>query len=209
MQGGALASGQLILWDAMGTQGQQPSSDIGLMNRVAQRDEGALAELYHHYGSLVYSLAMRILQNRELAEEITQDTFLLVWNRPEAWSPNRGLFSSWLLTVARYRAIDRIRHEQRRPDMQASILQDDLMRAEQPHPPDDPRLEDSRLLRSLLSQLPPEQAQVIELAFFGGLTHSALAELLNLPLGTVKTRLRLGLQKLRMLWESGSAIDGG
>jgi RNA polymerase sigma-70 factor (ECF subfamily) len=179
------------------------------MKRVAQRDEEALTELYHHYGSLVYSLALRILQNRETAEEITQDTFLLVWNRPEAWRPDRGLFSSWLLTIARYRAIDRIRHEHRRPDMRASVLQDDLMRAEQPRSPDDPRLEDSRLLRSLLSQLPPEQAQVIELAFFGGLPHSALAELLNLPLGTVKTRLRLGLQKLRMLWEAGSSVDSG
>lgn len=192
----------------MSTPGQQPSSDTDLMNRIAQRDEAALTELYQHYGSLVYSLALRILQNRELAEEITQDIFLMVWNRSESWSSSRGQLSSWLLTVTRYRAIDRIRHEQRRPDMQATVLNEDLMRSEQSRQPDDPRLEDSRLLHTLLSQLPPEQAQVIELAFFGGLTHSALAEMLNLPLGTVKTRLRLGLQKLRILWEtSGHAGD--
>jgi RNA polymerase sigma-70 factor, ECF subfamily len=192
----------------MNTQDQQPfASDTDLMNRIAQRDQGAMAELYQHYGHLVYGLAFRILQTRELAEEITQDTFLTVWNHPERWSPARGMLSSWLLTVSRYKAIDRIRREQRRPDMQASPLNEELVYSEALPQPDDTRFEEGRLIRTFLSQLPPEQRQVIELAFFQGMTHTTMAQLLNIPLGTVKTRLRLGLQKLRMLWEASIQSD--
>src|SRR5262245_54768343 len=104
----------------MDTPGQLPSeSDTDLMARLAQRDQTALSELYERYGRIVYSLAWRILQQRDLAEEVTQDTFLTVWNQPASWSPDGGRLSSWLLTVTRYKAIDRVRREQRRPDMQA------------------------------------------------------------------------------------------
>jgi RNA polymerase sigma-70 factor, ECF subfamily len=185
----------------MDTPGQLPSaSDTDLMTRIGQRDQGALSDLYERYGRIVYSLAWRVLQQRELAEEVTQDTFLTVWNQPESWSPDGGRLSSWLLTVTRYKAIDRVRREQRRPDMQARQLND--VQSDGSSNPADPRLEDGRQIRALLSQLPPEQAQVIELAFFQGMTHSAMAQYLDLPLGTVKTRVRQGLQKLKKMWES-------
>ena len=177
------------------------------MHRITQGDQGALSELYQRYGLLVHSLALRILQKRELAEEITQDTFLNVWNHPETWSADGGRLSSWLLTVTRYKAIDWIRREQRRPDLQAGPLHEEQVQAEPSAQPDDPAAEDGRLIRSLLSQLPVEQACVIELAFFQGMTHSEMAERLNLPLGTVKTRVRLGLQKLRSLWEATTDPD--
>jgi RNA polymerase sigma-70 factor (ECF subfamily) len=187
---------------------ETPASDIELMSRILQRDQGALAELYQRYGAHVYGLALRVLQKRELAEEITQDTFLNVWRQPEAWNPALGRLSSWLLTVARYKAIDRVRREQRRPDTQADPLDDDHLRPDASLAPDATAMEDGRLIRSLVAQLPVEQAQIIELAFFQGMTHSAVAELLDLPLGTVKTRVRLGLQKLRTLWEASTDPDG-
>jgi len=186
---------------------QTQKRDCDLMNRIAHGDQSALAELYQNYGLVVYSLAMHILQKRELAEEITQDTFLNVWNRSETWSPDGGRLSSWLLTVARYKAIDRIRREQRRPDLQADPLDEEQVQAGRSSQPDDPALQDGQLIRSLVSQLPAEQAQVIELAFFQGMTHNAMAEFLHLPLGTVKTRVRLGLQKLKMLWEAATDSD--
>src|SRR5690349_13483247 len=92
------------------------SGDRELMGRIAQHDENALTELYQRYGQIVYSLALRILANHQLAEEVTQDTFITVWNQPESWDSAGGRLSSWLLTMTRYKAIDRIRREQRRLD---------------------------------------------------------------------------------------------
>ncbi len=116
--------------------------------------------------------------------------------------PARGRFSSWLLSVTRFAAIDRLRREGRRP-RQAEIAtgdQDETAALERLLPTDHAAWERGQHLRLVLAQLPPEQRQIIELAYFGGLTHAELAEHLGLPLGTVKGRLRLGLEKLRSLW---------
>ncbi len=169
-----------------------------LVQRLIAQDQSALSELYVQFGGLVYSIALRVVQNPTLAEEVTQDAFLKVWNQPSSWDPERGKFVSWLLTITRYTAIDRLRKEQRRP-LQDAVELDDLKIGRR-GVMDDPVWQDGRLLRSLLERLPQEQVQVIELAFFEGMSHSELAEYLNLPLGTVKTRVRLGLQKLRALW---------
>ena len=172
--------------------------EADLVRRLIERDETALSELYQHYGGLVYSIALRVVQNATMAEEVTQDTFLKVWHQPESWDPERGKFVSWMLTITRYTAIDRLRKEQRRPLQNAVELDD--MRIGSRGAVDDPLLQDGQLLRSLLERLPQEQVQVIELAFFQGMSHSEMAEYLALPLGTVKTRVRLGLQKLKSLW---------
>ena len=166
-------------------------NDQQLLQSIGQRDQAALAELYRRYGMAVYSVAMRVLDNASYAEEVAQDTFLKVWNKPETWNWNMGAFSSWLLTVARYTAIDRLRKEiHHRPTVELDDTHGALM---------DMR-DDENGFVSLLTHLPPEQATLIELAFFQGMTHQELADKLSLPLGTVKTRLRLGLQKLRALW---------
>ncbi len=163
-----------------------------LMERIAAQEQDALALLYDQYGSAVYSLALRVVLNRAVAEEVTQDTFLKVWNGAENWDAAQGRLSSWLLTIARYTAIDRLRREKRQPtQVQLEPLSDIL----EDHQQDWQHR--GHMLRSLLEELPPEQAQIIELAFFQGMTHSRMAEVLQLPLGTVKTRLRLGLQKLK------------
>jgi RNA polymerase sigma-70 factor (ECF subfamily) len=181
---------------------QASQSDIDLMQRLVQRDQTALAALYQLYGSLVYSLALRVLQDASLAEEITQDAFLEVWNRPESWDPAKGRLSSWLLTLTRYTAIDRLRRERRQLDAVSHPLDDGLeqLPSTEEHA-GDPRWQEGQTLRLLMAQLPPEQAQVIELAFFQGMTHSEMAQYTQLPLGTIKTRVRLGLQKLKSLWE--------
>jgi len=181
------------------------------MARVAHQDQDALMALYQHYADLVYSLALRVLQHSGSAEEVTQDVFLKVWRQPDRWDPTLGRFRSWLLTLTRNAAIDRLRKEQRQPlwhfdsvrpdSAHSSPLQYLSTRSTVTGVPGDARWQDGQLLRILLHELPPEQQQVIELAFFYGFTHSELAHNLDLPLGTVKTRLRRGLRRLRLLWD--------
>jgi RNA polymerase sigma-70 factor (ECF subfamily) len=151
-------------------------------------------------------LCLRVLRQPGLAEEVTQDVFLKLWRQPERWNPALGQFSSWLLTISRNAAIDRLRRE----DRQAPLHWGDSNETENAgggtsaYAAEQANWLDGQLLRKLLLKLPAEQRQLIELAFFGGYTHSELAELLQLPLGTVKTRLRMGMQKLRLLWEDNS-----
>lgn len=179
-------------------------ADIDLMQRVHSGDQQALAALYDRYGGPVYSMALYILRSRTQAEEVTQTIFLRVWQHAERWDPSKGQLISWLLTLARYTAIDALRHEQRRPALVDAPLDDLPHLAAQPSQVNDPLWHDGQLLRELLGRLPAEQAQAIRLAFFGGMTHNEIAGALNLPLGTVKTRLRLGLSKLRDWWHEAS-----
>lgn len=174
------------------------------MQRVRSGDQQALAALYDRYGGPVYSMALFVLRSRPQAEEVTQSVFLRVWQRAEHWDPGRGQLVSWLLTLARYTAIDVLRREQRRPALLDTPLDDMPQLAAQLNPTDDPAWHDGHLLRNLLGRLPAEQAQAIHLAFFNGMTHSEIAAALGLPLGTVKTRLRLGLNKLREWWQEAS-----
>lgn len=184
---------------------EQPfPSDLELMQRIEKHDQSALALLYARYGKSIYSLTFRVLQNNVLAEEATQDTFLKVWRMARRWDPGKGQLLSWLLTVARNSAIDRMRQEKRQSMTNVAPLEDTMPIISKTDVPDDPILRDGQLLRQLIGQLPPEQAQAIELAFFGGLTHSELSVQLKLPLGTVKARIRMGLQKLRNAWEDAT-----
>jgi len=167
-----------------------------LLQRITDGDETALAVLFADYGAKVYGMAYTVLKNTSLAQEVAQDTFVQVWKNPAAWNPTKGQFSSWLLTVARYTAIDRLRREIRRTGQDVE-LHDEIASAEN----DDSLLRqlESNHVVTLLHHLPTEQRRVIELAYFQGMKHSEIAEFLQSPLGTVKTRLRLGLQKLKDL----------
>ncbi len=178
----------------------QDAADAALMLRIANQDQAALMDLYQRFGSQVYGLTLRVLHDPQLAEEATQDTFLKVWHKAEQWDLSRGQLSSWLLTIARYAAIDRLRREQRHSSSSGPYLDSLADHASAPASFGDRRWLDGQLLRQYMTTLPEEQALVIELAFFQGMTHSELAEHLQWPLGTVKTRLRSGLQKLRALW---------
>ena len=174
------------------------NDDFELMQRVMNRDQQALSELYRLYGRPVFSMALRVLSEKTMAEEVTQDVFFQVWRWPDRWNPDQGRLINWLLTVSRYTAIDHLRREQRRPTLTARPLEDMPV---SPRLPDDADLRESRqILQSLLDQLPDEQASLIELAFFQGLTHDEIAQKVGLPLGTVKSRIRLGLGKLKDQW---------
>lgn len=172
---------------------------------MAELGEGrveALERLYDRYSSLVFSVALRVLTDRPLAEDVTQEVFLRLWRRPWSYDPERGRFRSWLMSVTRNRSIDERRRVVRR--LRLEEREDDR----RPDPPAtgrfyDPQLEtvlaeERRAVREAMTRLPPAQREVIELAYFGGLTQVEIAARTGEPLGTVKTRVRLGIQKLRV-----------
>jgi RNA polymerase sigma-70 factor (ECF subfamily) len=172
--------------------------DRALLERIARGDTAALGLLYDRYAALAFGLAMRILRDPGVAEEVVQDAFLNAWRRASSFRPDRGEPRTWLLSIVHHRAIDRLRG--------AAGQRAELDLADAPEPVDRADvwaetwvgLEREAIARALAA-LPEEQRAAIELAFFGGLTHAEVAERLGEPLGTVKGRIRLGLTKLRTL----------
>lgn len=179
---------------------QTTPDDAALMARIAQRDNTALAELYDRFGSRVYGIAINTLQNRALAEEATQDTFIKVWTQSARWDPARGQLAPWLLTVARYTAVDRLRKEKQESPWTAIGLEELLGLIGKPNVIDENIWYDAKRVEDLLRELTPEQREAINLAFFHGLTHTEIAARLQTPLGTIKSRIRDGLTMLKGLW---------
>lgn len=173
--------------------------DAELTKRVAEGDRGAFLALYDRYSAQVYGLALRVIGDPMTAEEVTQDAFLRLWTRAETYNPERGRLSSWLLTITRRLAIDQFRVEGRRP---LTWNPSDPENALEKIPDPASESEESRwaTLRFALDNLPAEQRSVIELSFYHGMSHSQIAEYQSTPLGTVKTRVRLGMEKLRREW---------
>ncbi len=170
-----------------------------LLMQLQAGDEEALLTLHEQYAHLVYSVAYRILDDPMAAEEVTQDTFMRLWHKAERFDPAKGSFVTWLLTVTRRLAIDTYRKQQRTPVQNLISIDSDSERWETWLVMD----EDTDLRRTLIAVmqgLPDEQRQSIELAYFHGMSHSQIADYLNEPVGTIKTRIRLGMQKLREAW---------
>jgi RNA polymerase sigma-70 factor (ECF subfamily) len=172
--------------------------------RIATGDERALGELYDRHGGTVYGLAYAIVRDAADAEEVAADAFAQLWRSAAEYDTSRGSVASWLSTITRSRALDRIRARQRRTrTVERAATQDvdgfALPLAPVSLAPDRgvERSEISRLVSSSLAELPQPQRQVIELAYFGGLSQSEIATQLAEPLGTVKTRMRTGMGKLR------------
>ena len=172
--------------------------DSVLIGLVARRDEAALSVLYDRYNRLVFSLALRVVGERALAEEIVLDSFWSVWRAADSFVADRGRFVAWLMSVARHRAIDELRRLNVRPEGNSVELDDAL---KMPHADQLEEIVDLHqrrdLVRSVLAQLPRPQRQALEMAYFGGLTQQEIADKTATPLGTVKTRMRLGMLKLR------------
>lgn len=188
----------------------EQASDTDLLARVQDGDEAALLALHDRYAGAVYAVAYRVLGDRMTAEEVAQDTFLRLWQKGHTYDPARGDFLPWLLTISKRRAIDMLRQRERR----FSVRQDAFSLDEQPYlaetipgtGPDRAQRELRQALVMALQDLPEAQAQVITLAYFYGMTHRDIAAHLDLPLGTIKTRLRLGMQKLRQSWLEASNL---
>jgi RNA polymerase sigma-70 factor (ECF subfamily) len=169
-------------------------ADITLIERIVARDERAIGELYDRHSRLLFGLILRILRDRSEAEEVLQEVFVLVWNKADSYNVALGSPAGWMVRVARNRAIDRLRANTVRIKAVESV----------PEPPavESPEAraavsEQQRTIARALDALPPDQRVLIEQAYFQGLTQTELAERFNLPLGTVKTRIRTGMIALR------------
>jgi RNA polymerase sigma-70 factor, ECF subfamily len=174
-----------------------PTIALHLIQQVAKQDRDAFSQLYDRFSTLVFTLAMRMLKARSDAEDLLQEVFVQVWRQAQNYSAERGSPEAWIVNIARSRAIDKIRSIRR---MQKSfVLTDDPARAESPENVESSSVEsETRLaMNSALANLPDMQRKVLELAYFDGLTQSEIADRLAEPLGTVKTRMRSGIQKLR------------
>lgn len=172
------------------------NDDVELIKAIAARDEVALAQLYDRYRVILFGLLMRILNNREEAEDVLQEVFLQVWRKAADFDENRGRPFTWLVTLGRSRGIDRLRTlavRERVAEAGAREAIEEVSDAAS----DAFRSEQRGLVNDALAQLPDEQKRPLMLAYFDGLTQSEIATRLGAPLGTIKTRMRTGLIKLR------------
>src|SRR6201993_273603 len=191
-----------------GTARMNDADDVGLLSGIQSGDQTAMSALFDRYGTLVYSVALRVLKDASEAEDVMQEIFVQVWKNPRAFESGKGSLAGWLAVVARNRSIDVIRR--RRPaepvELFALPAATNLARETE---------RDSLLgkIRGVMGSLPDEQRRPLELAFFEGLSHSEIAEKTGDPLGTVKTRIRLALITLRKAMQGGSlpgsALHGG
>jgi RNA polymerase sigma-70 factor (ECF subfamily) len=175
--------------------------DIVLIHLIVLARTEALSALYDRYGRLVYSLALNIVGDQATAEEITQDVFLRIWEKAGTYRVDQSKVSTWLTSITRHRAIDMLRRRGIRPEQNSVAWEEANLNVtpwveESPEAITEVALEQRRI-RAAISGLPANQQQALALAFFQGLTHSEIAARLNEPLGTVKTRIRLAMQKLR------------
>jgi RNA polymerase sigma factor (sigma-70 family) len=171
-------------------------SDEALVLLAARSEQLALAELYDRYGRPAYGLALRVLRDEALAEDAVQDAFLSVWRTASRFVPERGKASTWILTLVHRRAVDLVRREERRRT--DALEHAPVPRSESVDEEAWMRLQRERV-QAALRQLPDQQREAIELAYYGGFTQSELAERLGQPLGTIKSRMFMGLARLREL----------
>jgi len=177
-----------------------PTSDADLLRAIAAGDEAALARAYDAHGGLVFALAQRVCRRPEEAEEVLQDVFLTLWRTADRFDAARGSLVAWLATMARNRAIDRLRARAARPDATAADVEPVAPAAATPSPADRAgHAEDAARARAALAALPNEERRALELAYFGGLSQTEIAATTGEPLGTVKGRTRNALSRLRGL----------
>jgi RNA polymerase sigma-70 factor, ECF subfamily len=176
---------------------QMRDDDSALVARMQRRDPKALAELYDRYGRMTYSLILRVVRDTGIAEDLVQETFLRVWNRVHGFDAQKGSIGPWLLAVARNRAIDYLRSAGGRERNAVEYEESDHPRLYCDMEKDLLASDKARRVQSAIGRLNPNQRQVIELAYFEGLSQTEMAERMGQPLGTVKTWVRTALKNLR------------
>jgi RNA polymerase sigma-70 factor, ECF subfamily len=177
-------------------------ADEELISAICKGEEYAIEMLYERYHRYAYSLAYRILRDPLAAEDIVQDAFLSIWRKASSYQVQHGSVHSWLQAIVHHRAIDKVRAAAHRDQQWTPLLTDNDQdpASEQPDVWEQTwQGEQHRIILSVLDQIPAEQRMVIELAYFGGYTHAEISEQCHIPLGTVKGRMRLGLQKMKIL----------
>jgi RNA polymerase sigma-70 factor (ECF subfamily) len=172
------------------------ANDELLLDRVRQGDQQAMTDLFDRYGSLVYSVALRVLKDPGQAEDVMQEVLFQVWENPKTFAATRGSLGAWLAVVARNRAIDVLRR--RRP---SDAVEDVVLVSRTNLASEVERNSMMEKVRTVLVSLPPDQQRSVELAFFEGLSHSEIAEKTGDPLGTVKTRIRSALMSVRRAFQ--------
>ena len=184
-----------------------PTDERQLIKRLQARDQAAMNTLYERYSNVVYAVAVRIIGQSADAEDVVVDSFWQVWQQAGSYDESRGQLRTWIVTIARSRALDRLRALRRTPTVSSD---DDLISLPDARATDDPEqdvlvAEQSALIHQALATLPREQREALALAYYRGLSQSEIAEQLGEPLGTIKTRIRLGMMKLR---EQLQALQG-
>ena len=174
--------------------------ELDLLARITKRERAAFEELYTRYSNILYATAMKFLKEDADAQDVVQDVFIQIWDKAKLYDPAKGKLLTWALTMTRNRSIDRIRAIQRRTrlrdDFEKETVADESAGIREALSGVDAS-ERTQILRDAVARLSPEQRKVIDLAFFGGLTQSEIADRLGEPLGTVKARARRGLMKLK------------
>lgn len=187
------------------THAAQPNDDATLAQRIRSGDREALGELYDRYASVSLATALRVVANREQAEDLVHDAFVTVWQKIDRFDAARGSLRSWLLTIVRNRAIDRVRAI--RPSMEVGVADEQSLLRSGPNPTWEDAMQHLSAveLRAAMAELPDEQRTAIELAYFRGHTYRQIAEITGVPQGTANGRLRLALAKLRDTLAGGVA----
>lgn len=186
-----------------------PPDDEGLIRSIIDGQSAALGQLYDRYGRLVFSLAYQVIGDPASAEEITQEVFLQVWNKAFTYQAAQGKVTTWLISVARHRAIDALRRKGARPEgHQAELSGDDEIDLVDPVGVEDQVevSQRSQAVRRAIAHLPHDQRLALSMAYFKGMTHQEVADAIGEPLGTVKTRIRLAMIKLRQLLEDENLV---
>jgi RNA polymerase sigma-70 factor (ECF subfamily) len=168
------------------------SPDLAAVMAVKSGDQGAMAELYDRYSSVVYAVALRVLGETMAAEDVLQEVFLQLWRNPNAFDAARGSLGAWLAVIARNRAIDALR--KRKPEMD---IEDIVVSVAPDLAGEADRSRAAEKVRGVLGAMPSAQRSALEMAYFQGLSHSEIADKTGEPLGTIKTRIRAGLMMLR------------
>lgn len=179
-----------------------PAEEIALIQKISRGDRASFAEFYDKYAGVIYSTALRVLNDPRDAEDVAQEVFVMIWDKAGMYDPSRGKPLTWAVTMTRNKAIDKLRSLQRRfrlrDELEEEAKTDDFTTNRAPLE-DVESHERSQILRSAVLRLSKEQREVIEMAYFSGLTQNEIADRLQEPLGTVKARIRRGMLKLRRM----------
>ncbi|MGD8426054.1 MAG: sigma-70 family RNA polymerase sigma factor [Balneolaceae bacterium] len=185
--------------------------ELSLMRRIKQRDADALEELYDIYKKLLFSLVIAIVKKREETEDVLQEIFVKIWNKADSFDEDRGNVYSWIVTLARNKAIDRIRSKGYKTQKQSVSIHEPLfsLKTDTYDPMKTTIFSDrAELVKKALDEIPEKQSEVIKIAYYRGMTQSEISDYLNIPLGTVKTRTRQGMIKLESILGKFISTDG-